>query len=417
LSRQIPLLAVLVAGILAACSSKSTEPVTVGPPSNLLASSSVNQNGFVGAPVGTLPSVKVTDANGLAVSGVGVVFTLAGGGGSIGGANQTTDGNGVATLGGWTLGPNPGANTVTAAGNGVTLTGAPLTFTVNAAASQFTITLQNIGPALTPARQAAFDNAKARWQQVILGDIPDVDGGIIGNTTAACGSQDLTGTMIDDVLILFTLDSIDGPGKILGAAGPCFIRQTGRLTIVGMMKFDTADVAGIQAAGQLNDVILHEMGHVLGYGTLWDQVAFNFLSGACSTAPTYTGPNAVAAFTGQNGGTGTSIPVENFPGTPPTCPNGTRDSHWEEDVFKSEIMTGFISGIVRPLSLTSIQSLKDLGYQTNPAAADPFNLATQPTLRVQGAEAPVLDLSNDILNIPLYAVDESGRMTMLRDRR
>ena len=44
-------------------------------------------------------------------------------------------------------------------------------------------------------------------------------------------------------------------------------------------------------------------------------------------------------------------------------------------------MTGFITGTVKPFSLTTIQSMADLGYVVNPSAADPFNINTQPTIR------------------------------------
>jgi hypothetical protein len=390
-----------------------TITLTPGPATTIAANSVVTQNGITGAAVAALPEVKVTDADGNGVSGVGVLFTLTGGGGTIGGASQTTNASGVATLGSWSLGGVAGANTVNASGNGVSLTGAPITFTVNATApaSSYAITLQFLTSA-TAAQQAAFANAKARWETVITGDIPDID--VTG--APACDGVTSTG-VVDDVRILVELDSIDGPGKILGSAGPCIIRLTSRLTAIGVMRFDTADVRTLELNGSLNDVILHEMGHVLGYGTLWDQPQFNFLNGSCTAAPSYTGPNAVAAFVGSNGGAGTSIPVENFPGSPPSCPNGTRDSHWEEDVFRSEVMTGFISGTFRPLSLTSIQSLKDLGYVTNPAAADAFNLSTQPTVRALAADVVLADLSNDVLNIPIYAIDQAGRVTLFRDRR
>jgi hypothetical protein len=81
-------------------------------------------------------------------------------------------------------------------------------------------------------------------------------------------------------------------------------------------------------------------------------------------------------------------------------------------VFKSEVMTGFISGTVRPLSLTSIQSLKDLGYVTNAGAADAFNINTQPTVRA-GQAQPFFDLRNDILNIPMYSFDPVTRKASL----
>jgi hypothetical protein len=35
------------------------------------------------------------------------------------------------------------------------------------------------------------------------------------------------------------------------------------------MQFGTADLAAMQANGTIGDVITHEMGHVLGIGTIW----------------------------------------------------------------------------------------------------------------------------------------------------
>ena len=37
------------------------------------------------------------------------------------------------------------------------------------------------------------------------------------------------------------------------------------------MSFDTADLAQMAADGTLVDVITHEMGHVIGIGTIWDR--------------------------------------------------------------------------------------------------------------------------------------------------
>lgn len=42
------------------------------------------------------------------------------------------------------------------------------------------------------------------------------------------------------------------------------------------MEFDSADAAALDAAGTLDDVVLHEMGHVIGFGTLWNTVNLGF---------------------------------------------------------------------------------------------------------------------------------------------
>jgi Leishmanolysin len=178
--------------------------------------------------------------------------------------------------------------------------------------------------------------------------------------------------------------------------------------VIGYMFFDTADLAGLQSSGDLNDVILHEMGHVLGFGTSWEPPAPDSLLTSTGTINGSTvgffGPNAVAAFTGSNGGSGTAVPVED------NGVVGTTRSHWKESVFQSELMTGFISGVAHPLSLTTVESMADLGYTVNAGAADSFNLATQPTLRA-GDGSHGLDLTNDIIRAPRRFIDEvTGRI-------
>ncbi len=122
--------------------------------------------------------------------------------------------------------------------------------------------------------------------------------------------------------------------------------------------------------------------------------------------PRFTGTEATAAFTGSNGGAGSNVPVENFPGNNNGCPNGTRDSHWEEDVFRSELMTGFISGTVRPMSLTTIRSLADLGYTVDNSQAQPFNINTQPSLRANEVESPRVSLVGDVRQGPIGVIDD-----------
>lgn len=53
-------------------------------------------------------------------------------------------------------------------------------------------------------------------------------------------------------------------GNVLGTAGPFITRTSNGLPIVGSMIFDIADIDALRASGELVDVILHEMGHVLG---------------------------------------------------------------------------------------------------------------------------------------------------------
>ena len=88
------------------------------------------QTGDVGGEVPVRPAVRVTNDLGQPIAGFGVTFVVTGGGGSVTGASQTTNSDGVARVGSWTLGSSPGANTLEARAG--SLQGSPVVFTAEA---------------------------------------------------------------------------------------------------------------------------------------------------------------------------------------------------------------------------------------------------------------------------------------------
>lgn len=72
------------------------------------------QTATVGQAVPVRPSVVVRNAAGAALPGVAVEFRVVQGGGTVTGASQTTDAQGRATVGSWTLGSVPGVNVLEA---------------------------------------------------------------------------------------------------------------------------------------------------------------------------------------------------------------------------------------------------------------------------------------------------------------
>ncbi|MEO5823673.1 MAG: leishmanolysin-related zinc metalloendopeptidase [Vicinamibacteraceae bacterium] len=209
---------------------------------------------------------------------------------------------------------------------------------------------------LTATQKAAFKKAADRWTTVIIGDLPTVM---------------VSGEPIDDLLIEAKGIPIDGPNGILGQAGPTNLRPASAgaaafLPAKGIMQFDTADLAQMEADGTLVDVITHEMGHVIGIGTIWEDKGL--LAGLGTANPTFTGAKAKKAFGTLKGKGPTPVPVENTGG------EGTRDSHWRESVFKNELMSGFIAAAGNPLSRLTVASLQDLGYKVNLSAAEAYSL-------------------------------------------
>jgi alpha-tubulin suppressor-like RCC1 family protein len=81
-----------------------------------------SQTASTGAAVPVAPSVRLTNARGDAIAGFTVSFAVTSGGGTVTGAAPVTDAGGLATVGGWTLGPTPGTNVLTATAAGATAT-------------------------------------------------------------------------------------------------------------------------------------------------------------------------------------------------------------------------------------------------------------------------------------------------------
>lgn len=257
-----------------------------------------------------------------------------------------------------------GAQTVTlSVSDGTSSVSSSLVVTPSApSADEYAVDVRLNGT-MTPSQTAAFTDAAARWAEVIRTGLPSVT---VNVAAGACGSGGpaFSGS-VDDLTIDAIVTPIDGVGGTLGSAGPCIVRTTGGLPAYGVMRFDSADLVGMEADGVLDDVILHEMGHIMGVGTRWS--AFSLLNGSGTSNPTFTGIVARGPWNALDGGT-TPVPVEGTGGS------GTANAHWRESTFNNELMTGWVDNGSNPLSEITVGSLADLGYGVDLGAADPYGL-------------------------------------------
>lgn len=180
------------------------------------------------------------------------------------------------------------------------------------------------------------------------------------------------GQVIDDIRIKATLTDIDGPGGVLGQAGPTLIRTDSALPVLGIMEFDTADAEDFDAQGLWDEIVLHEMMHTLGLGTLWETLGLveTYVDDNGTrwrfddtTDIRFTGANANEAFAAEfpdifadSDGLGIFVETDGGP--------GTAGGHWDEEIFDAELMTGFINDSGNYVSDMTIASLEDLGYET-----------------------------------------------------
>ena len=364
----------------------------------------------------TLPQpvvARVNDRFGNGVPNIPTTFIITLGGGTLGpGAAQNTAADGAVTSPDWTLGR-------TASPQRLTLTAGALSGSAEAAvATAFVPDVRFFGPTVESTIQQSFIRAAQRVGGMITGDVPDVTLASfdVASTCGATGVPPMS-EAVDDVVIFATVVAIDGVGRVLGSAGPCIIRNQalGRFTVIGVMRFDVADMQTLASDGRLDAVILHEMLHVLGFGTLWSLKGLALDPGTPTTA--FSGVQAQQGCFAAGGTTtcAASVPVENTGGS------GTADGHWRETVFRTELMTGFVSGVgvPNPLSLVTIGSMADLGYTVNSNVDDAYTLASAVAADLQlvreagGASQAFVE---ELLR-PRAEVTRGGRMTILPERR
>ena len=190
-----------------------------------------------------------------------------------------------------------------------------------------------------------LNGAARRWMAVIRDDLPDYE--FAQGWSGPCGDHSIEippGERIDDLRI-YVISIEDGP---LGWGGPDVLREDSHLPVVGCMAFDI-ERSNIPIIG------LHEIGHVLGFGTIWGRLGY--YQNPPNGDEHFNGPLAIDAFddAGGRGYTGAKVPVTG--------------GHWRTSVFGQELMT--YGG---DLSAITIQSLADLGYSVDVTQADPYTL-------------------------------------------
>ncbi len=268
--------------------------------------------------------------------------------------------------------------------------------------------------------------AASRWESAIMQGVADIDYSNSPLGAGQCATDSpVVDDVVDDIRMFVTIDSIDGPGQILARAGPCSIRVTTfegypdifGSVIVGSVEFDEDDINRLSAQGIMISTVLHEMGHALGFGTVWDTFGLleNPSVGGDHNADThFTGPLARAAFEAAGGRNyrGAIVPVQSG------GVDGSSDSHWRESVLGNELMTPWLSANIEPFSAITIEAMADLGFSVDPSVADRYRVANTSGDAAEIDPESMIDLSNDIADYPIVLIDQKGRkVDVVRPRR
>ncbi len=382
-------------------------------------------------PVPVTPRIQITDEHGNGVSDVLVTFA-ASGDSEVVPTETRTDSLGFSSVGKWILGTAAGA-TYRLAATVKDNPSATASFTALAIEAVYDIEIVHVSSSLlTDSQREAFERAEEYWETAIRGNL---DWSTVRKPALedCLSKNDITGEIpgdrvVDDLLIYVQIREIDGPAGVFGGAGPCQIRADNSLPVVGVMYFDLGDMDGLETNGHLEGTILHEMAHVVGFGTLWDHMGLleNRASGFGGQDTHFTGEATLRAFREVGGGSytgGSRVPVQHQGG------EGVWNGHWRELVFYSELMTPFPDRGVNPLSVVSLASLVDIGYEgVDFSVADEYMLPPPAYAAVESAwaadEAPpppsaagragtpagAIDLSDDILRTPIAVIDRDGNV-------
>jgi hypothetical protein len=197
----------------------------------------------------------------------------------------------------------------------------------------------------------AFYKAEAFWESNLLGFSPALPGSVH--------------RQLRPVQITASVVAIDGPGGILGQAGP-----TGTLDFTNSrpyvisqaasMEFDSDDVVAFQAMGLFDAIAQHEMAHAIGFGSLWTENRLNL-----GPLGNYTGAYALKRYrTEARKPNALFVPVEQLGG------GGTAGAHWDSadpfffDArrFGGDVMIGFITN-APVLTRTTLAAFADLGFR------------------------------------------------------
>lgn len=128
----------------------------------------------------------------------------------------------------------------------------------------------------TEEQRGYFDAAVERWEQAIVGDLDEV---YVSQPTPFTCQKLMAPAMdeeIDDLVVYVEIGPLDGPwpgigsdeGWAVGWGGPCVLRDN----YLPAVSSITIDIEELYRLGDFTWLVIHELGHALGFGEVWREL-------------------------------------------------------------------------------------------------------------------------------------------------
>ena len=205
--------------------------------------------------------------------------------------------------------------------------------------------------------QLALQRAADRWENVVVGDKTDIN--FLSNPYSEWSSHInawiRVNKIVDDLIIFVNEKPLDG--DVLAASLVPIIGSSNMLPVIAAIALDDLALRDLEPDA-LDRIMLHEIGHCLGFGTttVWDNLLKEWPVSSWRDQPHFTGLFAGVMFDIASNFTypGKKVPIDDDGG------------HWLDSAIGDEIMAkGWTYPTKMPISEMTVGAFLDLGYDVS----------------------------------------------------